>query len=58
FSSLSEARALLADWQRDYNRVRPHSALANKTPEDFKTQHFALAATALDGQKFNQGLSL
>lgn len=58
FSSLSEARALLADWQQDYNRVRPHSALANKTPEEFKTQHFALAAASLHGQRFNPGLSL
>jgi putative transposase len=28
FSSLSQARAVLASWQEDYNAVRPHSALA------------------------------
>ena len=32
FSSLTEARAVLAAWRDDCNRVRPHSALANRTP--------------------------
>jgi len=61
FSSLPEARVLLAEWQddlADYNRVRPHSALANQTPEEFKAQHFALAAMSLYGHDFNPGLSL
>ena len=40
FSSLSEARSLLAEWQSDYNHVRPHSALANQTPEEFKATPF------------------
>jgi putative transposase len=34
FSSLAEARAVLAAWQADYNGVRPHSALANRTPQE------------------------
>jgi len=58
FSSLSEARTVLADWRQDYNRVRPHSALANQTPEAFRTQHIALAPTTGSGQVFTQGLSL
>lgn len=33
FSTLGEARAVLARWRRDYNQVRPHSALSNRTPE-------------------------
>jgi putative transposase len=33
FSSLAEARAALAAWRDDYNRVRLHSALANRAPE-------------------------
>lgn len=37
FSSLAEARSVLAAWRDDYNRVRPHSALANRTPEEFCT---------------------
>lgn len=57
FSSLSEARRVLAEWREDYNRVRPHSALANRTPEEFRTQHLALAASCVQGQEFNPGLS-
>ena len=32
FTSLRHARAVLARWQRDYNEVRPHSALQGRTP--------------------------
>jgi putative transposase len=45
FSSLSEARSVLAEWCEDYNRVRPHSALAYRTPEEFRDHHLALAVT-------------
>ena len=58
FSSLAEARAVLAAWRDDYNRVRPHSALANRTPEEFCNHHLALAATTGYGQNTNPGLSL
>lgn len=57
FSSLAEARAVLAAWRDDYNRVRPHSALANRTPEEFYDHHLALAATAGYGQNTYPGLS-
>lgn len=58
FSSLTEARLLLSEWQADYNNVRPHSALANQTPEAFRTRHFALAGPAGNGHDFEPGLSL
>ncbi len=58
FSTLAEARELLATWRDDYNRVRPHSALANKTPEEFRIATLALVATGGNGQNFNPGLSL
>jgi putative transposase len=58
FSSLAEARAVLAAWRDDYNRVRPHSALANRTPEEFRDHHLALAVTTGPGQNFSPGLSL
>ena len=32
FSSLDHARELLAEWQDDYNTVRPHSAIGNLPP--------------------------
>jgi putative transposase len=32
FLSLDEARAKCEAWRRDYNEVRPHSAIGNKTP--------------------------
>jgi putative transposase len=35
FSSLADAREKLQRWQRDYNQTRPHSALADRTPEEF-----------------------
>lgn len=33
FASLAEARAAIELWRRDYNHVRPHSALGGLTPD-------------------------
>src|SRR5579859_3470240 len=33
FTSLAHARAALAAWKDDYNKIRPHSALGNLAPE-------------------------
>jgi len=35
FRTLSEARQTIEAWRRDYNEVRPHSSLANRTPQEF-----------------------
>ncbi len=56
FVSLPHARAVLDAWRADYNGVRPHSALANKTPEEFRAHHLAVATSIGDGQNFNPGL--
>ena len=32
FLSLDDARQKMEDWRRDYNEVRPHSAIGNKAP--------------------------
>ena len=32
FLSLADAQEKLEDWRRDYNEVRPHSAIGNKPP--------------------------
>ena len=34
FDTLTDARQTLALWRYDYNNVRPHSSLGNKTPAD------------------------
>jgi putative transposase len=35
FFTLTDAREKLERWRRDYNHHRPHSALADRTPEEF-----------------------
>jgi len=32
FLSLDDARAKMEEWRKDYNTVRPHSAIGNKPP--------------------------
>ena len=32
FLTLNDARRKMEEWRRDYNEVRPHSAIGNKTP--------------------------
>jgi putative transposase len=32
FTTLIEAKVLIADWRKEYNQVRPHSAKGNKPP--------------------------
>jgi putative transposase len=36
FLGLGDARRIVEDWRQDYNRERPHSALAYRTPEEFR----------------------
>ena len=36
FTSLAQARAVLAAWQHDYNEVRPHSSLGGRTPASIR----------------------
>jgi transposase InsO family protein len=35
FTSLRQARTIIEHWRRDYNSVRPHSALGYLTPNAF-----------------------
>ena len=35
FVSLADARRKIEAWRQDYNEVRPHSALGNRTPKEF-----------------------
>ncbi len=47
FSSLDDARAKLAKFREHYNRERPHSALADRTPAAFAELHQRKASTLL-----------
>jgi len=38
FESLAEAKAIVEAWRRDYNEVRPHSALMDLAPAEFVRQ--------------------
>lgn len=46
FMSLREARQIIEDWRRDYNEVRPHAALGNRTPKEFTGAGAALPPAA------------
>jgi putative transposase len=35
FTSLDHAKAVIATWRRDYNEVRPHSSIGDRTPAEF-----------------------
>jgi transposase InsO family protein len=50
FYSLTEARAALAEWREDYDRVRLHSALADRTREEFRNHRLALAGRPAMGK--------
>ncbi|EAU44273.1 Integrase, catalytic domain [Salipiger bermudensis HTCC2601] len=55
FDSLDDARRKLALWRYDYNTIRPHSSLANQTPQQArrtleKFEGFAPGALAPDDQ--------
>ena len=41
FSCLAEARVVIGDWQEDYNRRRPHSALGMRAPAAFAAAYTA-----------------
>ena len=38
FTSMAQARAVLAAWRQDYNNVRPHSKLGGLTPAEIAGQ--------------------
>jgi putative transposase len=43
FRSLSEAKRLIAAWRHDYNHVRPHGSLSERTPAEFANVCIPLA---------------
>ncbi len=47
FNNLSHARAVIADWRRDYNETRPHSSLGRIPPAEFAAR-YRLSANATE----------
>jgi putative transposase len=47
FFDLSDVREKLMRWQLDYNQVRPHSALGDRSPEEFVREWQASSAAPL-----------
>jgi putative transposase len=45
FHSLSEAKRLIAAWRHDYNQMRPHCSLSERTPTEFARVCIPLAPT-------------
>ena len=48
FDTLDDARRKLALWRDDYNQVRPHSSLGNKTPAEARRALEQLEGSAHD----------
>jgi putative transposase len=54
FTSLPQARDVIATWRRDYNEVRPHSSCGRIPPAQFAANHRAQQAN--NEVPFNPGL--
>jgi putative transposase len=54
FTSLAQARDVIATWRRDYNEVRPHSSCGRIPPAQFAANHRAQQANT--AVPFNSGL--
>ena len=39
FNNLAHARAVIAEWRRDYNEARPHSGIGRMPPAEFAARH-------------------
>ncbi len=48
FDTFADARQMLALWRDDYNNVRPHSSLGNKTPAEARRALELFEGTVLD----------
>lgn|GEM_PF-1417455 len=54
FDTLDDARRKLALWRYDYNHVRPHSSLGNKTPAEARRALAQLEGSAHDALAQNE----
>lgn len=62
FVDLADARIKLEKWRADYNQQRPHSALADRTPDEFariaRKRPFALLTVDKAGPVQSQGFAI
>lgn len=58
FNSLHDARETLARWRHHYNQLRPHSALADRTPASFASSYAITAErfAPIDANAASSGL--
>lgn len=54
FTSLAQAREVIAEWRRDYNEVRPHSSCGRIPPAQFAANQRSKSSTT--AVPFNPGL--
>jgi putative transposase len=54
FTTLYDARDKVETWRVDYNRVRPHSSLADRTPDEFRAAAAARLGEGLRPATFSQ----
>lgn len=57
FSSLTHARQKITEWKEDYNQERPHSSLANITPNEFAMK-MTLDKQVARSHKYNNRISI
>ena len=50
FRNLNDARSKVQQWRRDYNCVRPHSSLNNRSPEIFRQAWEAVGEFPFKGE--------
>lgn len=53
FSTLAEARTIVASWRRDYNENRPHSSIDYLTPAQYGALHRSCVRDAAQNQDIN-----
>ncbi|MEN9149674.1 integrase core domain-containing protein, partial [Xanthomonas euvesicatoria] len=54
FTSLAQARDVIADWRRHYNQIRPHSSCGRIPPAQFAANYRTQQAN--NAVPFNPGL--
>jgi putative transposase len=57
FANLTDARWTVQRWRLDYNGVRPHSSLSNRSPEAFRRGYEGVGEFPIKGELKNHSLN-